>query len=158
MSSTIEIFQKSRATPRNLPQFTRSAEPVLKRQQSGLRSSEDRKPFEFKMGRERVKSKNLFNFRPQGFLDKDIEEFYEKGKVTLLCSYFKSTKNIEKLPSVKVVQVGLTNNSVASWSDKMKNMSESDFVGMMRQLMDKNIATSSMVVDPALIEASSSSI
>lgn len=81
------------------------------------------------MGKERVKSKNLFNFRPQGFLDKDIEEFYEKGKV------------------------GFTNNSVASWSDKMKNMSESDFVGMMRQLMEKNIATSSMVVDPALIEA-----
>ena len=43
----------------------------------GLRSYEDRKPFEFKMGKERVKSKNLFNFRPQGFLDKDIEEFYE---------------------------------------------------------------------------------
>ena len=40
------------------------------------------------MGKERVKSKNLFNFRPQGFLDKDIEEFYEKGKVTLLCSFF----------------------------------------------------------------------
>ena len=72
--------------------------------------------------------------------------------------FLKSTKNIQKLPSVKVVQVGLTNDSVASWSDKMKNMSESDFVGMMRQLMDKNITTSSMVVDPALIEASSSSI
>ena len=53
--------------------------------------------------------------------------------------FLKSTKNIQKLPSVKVVQVGLTNDSVASWSDKMKNMSESDFVGMMRQLMDKNI-------------------
>ena len=62
----------------------------MKRQQFGLRSSEDRKPFEFKMGKERVKSKNLFNFRPQGFLDKDIEEFYEKAKVTLLCSYFLS--------------------------------------------------------------------
>ena len=72
--------------------------------------------------------------------------------------FFKSTKNIQKLPSVKVVQVGLTNDSVASWSDKMKNMSENDFVGMMRQLMDKNITTSSMVVDRALIEASSSSI
>ena len=71
---------------------------------------------------------------------------------------FKCTKNIQKLPSVKVVQVGLTNDSVASWSDKMKNMSESDFVGMMRQLMDKNITTSSMVVDPVLIEASSGSI
>ena len=72
--------------------------------------------------------------------------------------FFKSTINIQKLPSVKVVQVGFTNNSVASWSDKMKNMSERDFVGMMRQLMNKNITTSSMVVDPALIEASSSSI
>ena len=72
--------------------------------------------------------------------------------------FFKSTKNIQKLPTVKVAQVGLTNNSVASWSDKMKNMSESDFVGMMRQLMNKNITTSSMVVDPALIEASSGSI
>ena len=73
--------------------------------------------------------------------------------------FFKSTKiYIHKLPSVKVAQVGLTNNSVASWSDKMKNMSESDFVGMMRQLMNKNITTSSMVVDPLLIEASSSSI
>ena len=72
--------------------------------------------------------------------------------------FFKSTKNIQKLTSVKIVQVGLTNNSVASWSDKMKNMSESDFVGMMRQLMNKNITTSSMVVDPALKEASSSSI
>ena len=101
-----------------------------------------------------MKSKNLFNFRPQGFLDKDIEEFYEKGKVTFLSPQ----TNIQKLPSVKVGQVGLTNNSVASWSDKMKNMSESDFVGMMRQLMNKNITTSSMVVDPALIEASSGSI
>ena len=66
----------------------------MKRQQSGLRSSKDRKPFEFKMGKERVKSKNLFNFRPQGFLDKDIEEFYEKAKVTLLCSYFLSPQKI----------------------------------------------------------------
>ena len=81
------------------------------------------------MGKEeRVKSNNLFNFRPQGHLDEDIEAFYEKGKV------------------------GLTNNSVAAWSDSMKKMSEEDFVGMMRQMMEKNIATSSMVIDPALVE------
>ena len=53
------------------------------------------------MGRERVKSKNLFNFRPQGFLDKDIEEFYEKGKVTLLCSYFLSPR---KYPETAISQ------------------------------------------------------
>ena len=81
------------------------------------------------MGRkERVKSKNLFNFKPQGRLDEDIEAFYKKGKV------------------------GFTNNSVASWSDSLKKMSEEDFVQMMRQMMDKNIATSSMVTDPALVE------
>ena len=78
--------------------------------------------------RERVKSKNLFNFNPQGRLDEDIEAFYEKGKVDL------------------------TNNSVAAWSDSMKKMSEGDFVGMMRQMMDKTFATSSMVIDPALVE------
>ena len=74
--------------------------------------------------KERVKSKNLFNFKPQGRL----EAFYKKGKV------------------------GFTNNSVASWSDSLKKMSEEDFVQMMRQMMDKNIATSSMVIDPALVE------
>merc|ERR1712203_1327337 len=73
------------------------------------------------MGKERVESKNLFNFKPQGHLDEDIEAFYEKGKA------------------------GLTNNSLAAWSDSMKKMSEEEFVGMMRGMMDKNIATSSMV-------------
>jgi len=81
------------------------------------------------MGKERVESKNLFNFKPQGHLDEDIEAFYEKGKA------------------------GLTNNSLAAWSDSMKKMSEEEFVGMMRGMMDKNIATSSMVTDPALVEA-----
>ena len=80
------------------------------------------------MGKERVESKNLFNFKPQGHLDEDIEAFYEKGKA------------------------GLTNNSLAAWSDSMKKMSEEEFVGMMRGMMDKNIATSSMVTDPALVE------
>jgi len=79
--------------------------------------------------KERVKSKNLFNFKPQGRLDEDIEAFYEKGKV------------------------GFTNNSLAAWSDSLKKMSEEDFVRMMRQMMDKNLATSSMVIDPALVEA-----
>ena len=78
--------------------------------------------------KELVKSKNLFNFKPQGRLDEDIEAFYEKGKV------------------------GLTNNSVAAWSDSLKKMSEEDFVGMMRQMMEKNLTTSSMVIDPALVE------
>ena len=78
--------------------------------------------------KERVKSKNLFNFKPQGRLDEDIEAFYEKGKV------------------------GFTNNSLAAWSDSLKKMSEEDFVRMMRQMMDKNLATSSMVIDPALVE------
>ena len=32
------------------------------------------------MNTERVKSKNLFNFRLQGLLDEDIEAFYEKMK------------------------------------------------------------------------------
>ena len=59
---------------------------------SGLRSE----TLWFKMGKERVKSKNLFNFRPQGFLDKDIERFYEKGKVTLLWSYFWSPRKISR--------------------------------------------------------------
>ena len=77
---------------------------------------------------QRVKSKNLFNFKPQGRLDEDIEAFYEKGKV------------------------GFTNNSLAAWSDSMREMTEDDFVGMMRQTMEKNIATSSMVNDPALVE------
>ena len=54
------------------------------------------------MGKERVKSKNLFNFRPQGFLDKDIEEFYEKGKVTLPCSYFFKSK--KKYPETAISQ------------------------------------------------------
>ena len=80
------------------------------------------------MGKERVESKNLFNFKPQGHLDEDIEAFYEKGKA------------------------GLTNNSLAAWSDSLKKMSEEDFVRMMRQMMDKNLATSSMVIDPALVE------
>ena len=80
------------------------------------------------MGKERVESKNLFNFKPQGHLDEDIEAFYEKAKA------------------------GFTNNSVAAWSDSLKKMSEEEFVGMMRGMMDKNIATSSMVTDPALVE------
>ena len=40
---------------------------------------------------ERVKSKNLFNFRPQGFVDEDIEA-YEKEKKALF-----EEKGLEKL-------------------------------------------------------------
>ena len=32
------------------------------------------------MSNQRVQSKNLFNFRPQGFVDEDIGAFYEKMK------------------------------------------------------------------------------
>ena len=32
------------------------------------------------MSNQQVNSKNLFNFRPQGYVDKDIVAFYEKMK------------------------------------------------------------------------------
>ena len=66
------------------------------------------------MSLERVKSKNLFNFRPQGFVDEDIEA-YEKEKRALY-----QEKGLEKL---------LENASVDDFVHVIRRMSVEQYDG-----------------------------
>ena len=67
-----------------------------------------------KMSLERVKSKNLFNFRPQGFVDEDIEA-YEKEKKALY-----QEKGLEKL---------LENASVEDFVEAARRLSFKQYDG-----------------------------
>ena len=67
-----------------------------------------------KMSLERVKSKNLFNFRPQGFVDEDIEA-YEREKKALY-----QDKGLEKL---------LENASVGDFVEAARRMSAEQYDG-----------------------------
>merc|ERR1711936_577003 len=67
----------------------------------------------FKMTEERVQSKNLFNFRPQGFIDPEVV-FYD---------------------------------------EEMKNQTEAEFVGGMREFMDGFLGTTPFATGPAYVEA-----
>ena len=66
------------------------------------------------MSLERVKSKNLFNFRPQGFVDEDIEA-YEREKKALY-----QDKGLEKL---------LENASVGDFVEAARRMSAEQYDG-----------------------------
>ena len=79
------------------------------------------------MSSQRVKSKNLFNFRPQGCVDEDIVAFYEKMKTDF-------------------------NIDMVEWSDSLKEQSESEYVAGMRGLMDGMMVTSSFGTNPAIVE------
>ena len=75
----------------------------------------------------RVKSKNLFNFRPQGFIDEDIAAFYEK---------IKSTTGVDR----------------ESLTKKMKTQTEEEFAGGIRTMIEKSFTTNSFGTDAAYVE------
>ena len=79
------------------------------------------------MSSRRVKFKNLFNFRLQGFVDEDIVAFYEKMKTDF-------------------------NIDMVEWGDSLKEQSESDYVAGMRAMMDGMMVTSPFGTDPAIAE------
>ena len=79
------------------------------------------------MSNQRVQSKNLFNFRPQGYVDEDIVAFYEKMKTDF-------------------------NIDMVEWSDSLKDQSESEYVAGMRGMMDGMMVTSPFGTDPAIVE------
>ena len=75
------------------------------------------------MSNQQVNSKNLFNFRPQGYVDKDIVAFYEKMKTDF-------------------------NIDMVKWADSLKDQSESEYVAGMRGMM----VTSPFGTDPPIVE------
>ena len=79
------------------------------------------------MPSQRVKSKNLFNFRPQGYVDEDIVAFYEKMKTDF-------------------------NVDMVEWAESLKDQSESDYVAGMRGMMDGMMVTSPFGTDPTIVE------
>ena len=79
------------------------------------------------MSNQRVQSKNLFNFRPQGYVDEDIVAFYEKMKTDF-------------------------NIDMVEWADSLKDQSESEYVAGMRGMMDGMMVTSPFGTDPAIVE------
>merc|ERR1711962_17794 len=82
----------------------------------------------FKMSQERVKSKNLFNFRPQGFIDPVVVAEDEKMKQDF----------------------GLDPVAMA---EHMKTQSESEFVEEMRGFMGGFLGNTPFKTDPAYVEA-----
>jgi len=80
------------------------------------------------MTQERVKSKNLFNFRPQGFIDPDVLLEDEKMKKDF----------------------GLDPEAM---EEQMKGQNEEEFVGGMREFMGGFLATTPFATDPAYVEA-----
>merc|ERR1712240_262012 len=82
----------------------------------------------FKMSQERVKSKNLFNFRPQGFIDPVVVAGDEKMKQDF----------------------GLDPVVMA---EHMKNQSETEFVEEMRGFMGGFLGNTPFKTDPAYVEA-----
>ena len=79
------------------------------------------------MTQERVKSKNLFNFRPQGFIDPDVLLEDEKMKKDF----------------------GLDPEAM---EEQMKGQNEEEFVGGMREFMGGFLATTPFATDPAYVE------
>ena len=79
------------------------------------------------MPSQRVRSKNLFNFRPQGYVDEDIVAFYEKMKTDF-------------------------NVDMVEWAESLKDQSESDYVAGMRGMMDGMMVTSPFGTDPTIVE------
>ena len=79
------------------------------------------------MTQERVKSKNLFNFRPQGFIDPVVKEDEEKMK-----------KDMGMDP--------------AAMEEQMLSQTETEFAGGMRDMMDGMLGSSSFSTDPAYVE------
>merc|ERR1711953_326678 len=90
------------------------------------RSDDGRK--RFKMSQERVKSKNLFNFRPQGFIDPVVVAEDEKMKQDF----------------------GL---DPAAMEEHMKNQSETEFVEEMRGFMGGFLGNTPFKTDPVVVEA-----
>merc|ERR1712088_557164 len=80
------------------------------------------------MTQERVKSKNLFNFRPQGFIDPEVVFYDEKMK-----------KDFGLDP--------------AAMEEQMLTQNEEEFVGGMRQFMDGFLGETPFGTDPAYVEA-----
>ena len=79
------------------------------------------------MSQERVKSKNLFNFRPQGFIDPEVVLHDEKMKNDF----------------------GLDPEAM---EEQMKSQTEEEFVGGMRDFMNGFLAQTPFSTDPAYIE------
>ena len=79
------------------------------------------------MANTRVKSKNLFNFRPQGFIDEDILAFDEKMKTEHNLDLEEMTKTMEK-------------------------QTEEEFVGGMRGFIDHYMGSSAFSTDAAYVE------
>ena len=80
----------------------------------------------FKMSQERVKSKNLFNFRPQGFIDPVVVAEDEKMKQDF----------------------GL---DPVAMEEHMKNQTETEFAAEMRGFMD-SFKETPFKTDPAYVE------
>ena len=76
---------------------------------------------------ERVKSKNLFNFRPQGFIDPEVLFYDEKMKADF---------GLDPL----------------AMEEQMKSQTETEFVGGMRDFMDGFLAETPFSTDPAYLE------
>ena len=78
------------------------------------------------MASNRVKSKNLFNFKPQGFVDPDIVAFSEKMKVEY-------------------------NMDIVAWSEGLADQTEEEYVAGMRAMMEGPMAEEIYNI-PMLIE------
>ena len=79
------------------------------------------------MTEERVQSKNLFNFRPQGFIDPEVVFYDEKMKKDF----------------------GLDPQAM---EEEMKNQTEAEFVGGMREFMDGFLGNTPFATGPAYVE------
>merc|ERR1711936_1506440 len=82
----------------------------------------------FRMAEERVKSKNLFNFRPQGFIDPEVVLYDEKMKK----------------------EMGL---DPVAMEEQMLSQTETEFAGGMRAMMDGMLGQTPFATDPAYVEA-----
>jgi len=80
------------------------------------------------MSQERVKSKNLFNFRPQGFIDPDVVLYDEKMKK----------------------EMGM---DPVAMEEQMLSQTETEFAGGMRAMMDGMLGQTPFATDPAYVEA-----
>ena len=79
------------------------------------------------MSREKVKSKNLFNFHPQGFVDPDVVAYDEKMKNDF----------------------GLDPEAM---EEQMKSQGEEEFVKGMRDFMHGFLGQTPFATDPAYLE------
>ena len=77
---------------------------------------------------QRVVSKNLFNFRPQGFVDKDILAFDEKMRVDF-------------------------NIDMAAMKEKSSRQTVSEYCSEFRQMANVSMAATSFGTHPTVLEA-----